>query len=114
MMGGFGSERPCGSGRGKVEDCRSIDVNRLIEGGPPRALGGNGWPALVVHVTSTARLGPVFVHADGSGGRLSLNRSEPAKKSGQNNPKNRCRTTIAERIVETEGCAPAAIPVSSI
>src|SRR5215472_6920737 len=27
--------------------------------------------------------------------RLSLNRSEPAKKSGQNIPKNRCRTTIA-------------------
>jgi hypothetical protein len=38
-------------------------------------------------------------------GRLTLSRrvtgSEPAKKSGQNIPKNRCRTTIAERIVET-------------
>ena len=33
--------------------------------------------------------------------RLSLNRSEPAKKSGQNIPKNHCRTTIAERMVET-------------
>ena len=33
--------------------------------------------------------------------RLSLNRSEPAKKSGHNTPKNRCRTTIAERMVET-------------
>jgi hypothetical protein len=33
--------------------------------------------------------------------RLYLNRSEPAKKSGQNIPKNRCRTTIAERMVET-------------
>src|SRR5215467_13740719 len=33
--------------------------------------------------------------------RLSLNRSEPAKKSGQSIPKNRCRTTIAERMVET-------------
>jgi hypothetical protein len=33
--------------------------------------------------------------------RLSLNRSEPAKKSGHNIPKNRCRTTIAERMVET-------------
>jgi hypothetical protein len=33
--------------------------------------------------------------------RLSLNRSEPAKKSGQNIPKNRCRTTIVERMVET-------------
>jgi hypothetical protein len=30
--------------------------------------------------------------------RLSLNRSEPFKKSGQNIPKNRCRTTIAERM----------------
>src|SRR6516225_8848170 len=33
--------------------------------------------------------------------RLSLNRSEPATKSGQNIPKSRCRTTIAERMVET-------------
>src|SRR5215470_13324456 len=39
--------------------------------------------------------------------RLSLNRSEPAKKSGQNIPKNRCRTTIAERIVETGDIAKA-------
>src|SRR5215469_2259658 len=31
----------------------------------------------------------------------SLNRSEPAKKSGQNIPKNRCRTTIAEQMMET-------------
>src|SRR6516225_11036169 len=30
--------------------------------------------------------------------RLSLNRSEPAKKSGRNIPKNRCRTTVAEPI----------------
>jgi hypothetical protein len=30
-MGGFGSGRPSGSGRGKVEACRSIDVNRLHE-----------------------------------------------------------------------------------
>ena len=28
-------------------------------------------------------------------------RSEPAKKSGQNIPKNRCRTTVAEQMVET-------------
>ena len=34
-------------------------------------------------------------------GEVSLNRSEPAKKSGQNIAKNRCRTTIAERMVET-------------
>jgi len=33
--------------------------------------------------------------------RLSLNRSVPATKSGQNILKNRCRTTIAERMVET-------------
>jgi len=29
MMGGFGSGRPSGSGRKKVEACRSIDVNWL-------------------------------------------------------------------------------------
>src|SRR5271166_4971025 len=29
MMGGFGSGRPSGGGRDKVEACRSIDVNRL-------------------------------------------------------------------------------------
>jgi hypothetical protein len=31
--------------------------------------------------------------------RLSLNRSQLAKKSGQNIPKNRCRTTIPERFI---------------
>ena len=38
--------------------------------------------------------------------RLSINRSEPAKKSGQNIPKNRCRKTIAKRIVETRAELP--------
>src|SRR6516164_6290577 len=38
--------------------------------------------------------------------RLFLNRSEPAKKSGQNIPKNRCRTTIAEQMVETRAELP--------
>src|SRR6516162_5782542 len=38
--------------------------------------------------------------------RLSLNRSEPAKKSGQNIPKNRCRTTIPERMGETRAELP--------
>src|SRR5215467_447411 len=38
--------------------------------------------------------------------RLSLNRSEPARKSGQNIPKNRCRTTIAERMGETRAELP--------
>src|SRR5215472_9331100 len=42
--------------------------------------------------------------------RLSLNRSEPAKKSDQNIPKNRCRTTVAERMVETR----AELPLSGI
>ena len=41
--------------------------------------------------------------------RLSLNRSEPAKKSGQNIPKNRCRTTIPERMVETLAELPALV-----
>src|SRR5215470_7947209 len=34
-------------------------------------------------------------------GDCPLTGSEPAKKSGQNIPKNRCRTTKAERMVET-------------
>jgi hypothetical protein len=38
--------------------------------------------------------------------RLSFNCSEPAKKSGQNIPKNRCGATIAERMGET----PAELP----
>jgi len=33
--------------------------------------------------------------------RLSLTARNRPKKSGQNIPKNRCRTTIAERVVET-------------
>ena len=32
-MGGFGSGRPSGSGRIKVESCRSIDVNRMHQAG---------------------------------------------------------------------------------
>ena len=38
--------------------------------------------------------------------RLFLNRSEPAKKSGQNIPKNRCRTTVAEPIGKTRAELP--------
>src|SRR5215469_8665481 len=34
-------------------------------------------------------------------GDCSLTVSEPAKKRGQNIPKNRCRTTVAERMLET-------------
>ena len=34
-------------------------------------------------------------------GDCPLTRSEPAKKSGRNIPKNRCRTTVAERMLET-------------
>src|SRR5580700_895051 len=36
-MGGFGSGRPTGSGRAKVEACRSIDANRLHREGCLRA-----------------------------------------------------------------------------
>jgi hypothetical protein len=38
-MGGFGSGRPSGTGRDKVESCRSIDVNRLHKAGCLR----DGW-----------------------------------------------------------------------
>jgi hypothetical protein len=43
MMGGFGSGRPSGSGRDKVESCRSIDVNRLHKAGCLRAGWAAGW-----------------------------------------------------------------------
>jgi len=43
MMGGFGSGRPSGSGRGTVEACRSIDVNRLHREGCLRAGWTGGW-----------------------------------------------------------------------
>jgi hypothetical protein len=43
MMGGFGSGRPSGSGRGKVEHCRSIDVNRLHKAGCLRPGWWGGW-----------------------------------------------------------------------
>jgi hypothetical protein len=42
-MGGFGSGRPSGSGRNKVEACRSIDVNRLHREGCLRAGWIGGW-----------------------------------------------------------------------
>jgi hypothetical protein len=41
-MGGFGSGRPSGSGRPKVEGCRSLDVNRLHSGGCLRS----GWSGI--------------------------------------------------------------------
>jgi hypothetical protein len=43
VIGGFGLGRPSGSGRGKVEDCRSIDVNRLHKGGCLRPGWWDGW-----------------------------------------------------------------------
>ncbi len=42
-MGGFGSGRPSGSGREKVEHARSIDVNRLHREGCLRAGWMGGW-----------------------------------------------------------------------
>src|SRR6185312_3187889 len=42
-MGGFGSGRPCGSGRDTVENCRSLDVNRLHREGCLRAGWAGGW-----------------------------------------------------------------------
>ena len=42
-MGGFGSGRPSGSGRGTVEACRSIDVNRLHKTGCLRVGWMGGW-----------------------------------------------------------------------
>jgi len=42
-MGGFGSGRPSGGGRDKVEACRSIDVNRLHREGCLRGGWMGGW-----------------------------------------------------------------------
>ena len=42
-MGGMGSGRPSGSGRGTVEGCRSIDVNRLHREGCLRPGWSGGW-----------------------------------------------------------------------
>jgi hypothetical protein len=42
-MGGFGSGRPSGTGRSKVEACRSLDVNRLHREGCLRAGWMGGW-----------------------------------------------------------------------
>ena len=53
-MGGFGSGRPSGQGgRDKVEECRSLDVNRLHREGCLRRGGaatGNG-PAMASEVS---------------------------------------------------------------
>jgi hypothetical protein len=43
MMGGFGSGRPSGGRRDKVEACRSIDVNRLHREGFLRGGWTGGW-----------------------------------------------------------------------
>jgi hypothetical protein len=43
MMGGFGSGRPSGSGRQKVEACRAIDVNRLHKTGCLSIGWSGGW-----------------------------------------------------------------------
>jgi hypothetical protein len=42
-MGGFGSGRPSGSGRGTVKASRSLDVNRLHREGCLRAGWAGGW-----------------------------------------------------------------------
>jgi hypothetical protein len=42
-MGGFGSGRSSGSGRGTVESCRSIDVNRLLREGCLSSGWQGGW-----------------------------------------------------------------------
>ena len=42
-MGGLGSGRPSGSGRGTAEGCRSIDVNRLHREGCLRPGWSGGW-----------------------------------------------------------------------
>jgi len=69
---------------------------------------GNGWARLLRcgRDRSGGGLPNAGYEPHQSCGDCPLTGSEPAKKSGQNIPKNRCRTTIAERLVETRAELP--------
>jgi len=62
-----------------------------------------GWARLLlaVSIARTAGFRMLVMSPHPSCDDCPLTRSEPAKKSGQNIPKNRCRTTIAKRMGET-------------
>jgi hypothetical protein len=64
-MGGFGSGRPSGSGRIKVEACRSLDVNRMHKAGglEPGWVGSWQWSVDGEKVASIgARVGDDALH----------------------------------------------------
>ena len=65
-MGGFGSGRPSGSGRAKVEGCRSLDVNRLHREGCLRP----GWSGAWQWTRDGERVASISLNADD--GRLHL------------------------------------------
>ena len=59
-MGGFGSGRPSGSGRGRVEACRSIDVNRLHREGCLRT----GWMGAWQWTRDGEKVASINLHAE--------------------------------------------------
>lgn len=59
-MGGLGSGRPNGSGRSKVEDCRSLDVNRLHREGCLRP----GWAGIWQWTQDGDRVGRIGLRAE--------------------------------------------------
>ena len=60
MMGGFGSGRPGGSGRIKVEACRSIDVNRLHRRGCLRS----GWTGQLRWTSDGERVASIILRSE--------------------------------------------------
>ena len=95
-MGGFGSGRPSGSGRGTVEACRSIDVNRLHKTGCLRAGWAGGWQwtrdgEKVASINLRAETGPearrerlVLLHLQADGERVA--HGEPGALAGTRRP----------------------------
>jgi len=65
---------------------------------PAGAMTATGDDAVAIARTAGFRMLVMSPHP--SCGDCPLTASEPVKKSGQNIPKNRCRTTMAERMVE--------------
>ena len=105
-MGGFGSGRPSGSGRIKVESCRSIDVNRLHRDGclHPGWVGSSHWIREGERVASIGmRAGHDALHLSYSfsrGGGESVDVAETVRRA------NKIRKRLGG-VPENEGSFPA-------
>jgi hypothetical protein len=62
-MGGFGSGRPSGTGRAKVEGCRSLDINRLHREGCLR----HGWSGAWQWTRGGERVASISLNAKDQG-----------------------------------------------